>query len=319
MRVLVYVLSFLLALQCMLGCGKGNEESKAKNSAGYTITDGRGKKIHFAKKPERIVTLHYSTDEILLDLVDASRVKAVSRGGKNKTLCNNLEKTTKIPLVVEENVEFMLKNQVDLLIIRENYKKDFITQAEQANIPVAVVKNPKDIEGVRRLVRSMAEIVGEKETGEKLVQEMDKKLETVKKDIVKDAPPKTAMVVSSLGASSLKGSIVDDIFKHANLKNATEKLEVNLPPNGKVRLSQEQIVMCDPDYLLFITFEDLKGGPKVDKAIQEFKSNPSYANLKAIKNNNIILIPMKYTICFSHYIGDNILALSKAVYQKDKQ
>jgi len=308
---------FLVILVLLLCIGCKSENKPITKSYNYTVVDGRGKKIEFSKPPENIVTLHYSTDEILLDLVDNKRVKAVSRSGKNPELCNNLEKAMKIEKIVEPNVEFMFANKVDCLIIRENYDVNFINQAEQSGIKVVVVKNPRTVDEIKGLLRKMAEIVHEKERGEALVKELEDNIKQVSAQIGKLEPSKqkTAMVISGYGATSLRGSIVDEIFKYAQIRNATEKLEGNLPKGSKVRLSKEQIIACDPDCLLVISVNNKKKKEEMS-VVKEFMSDESLKAIKAMRNNEIVYIPMKYTICFSHYIGSNILALSKAVYKK---
>lgn len=308
---LFFILLFILSC---LGCG--NEQKPITKDYGYSVVDDRGKKLTFSQPPQRIATLHYATDEIVLDLVDNSRVAAVSRSGKNPEVCNNLEKAKKISKVVEPNVEFMLANNIDCLIIRENYDKNFIEQAEQAGIKVAVVKNPKDIAGVKQFVRKIAEILQAQEQGEKLVKELEANIVQVTKEIGRVEPEKQkrVMVISGYGASSMRGSIVDEIFKYAQLRNAAEKLELNLPKNSKVRLSKEQIIACNPDCLLIISVN--KANKKAEQeAIEKFKQDEGLRSIKAMRTGQLIHIPMKYTVCFSHYIGKNILALSKAVYK----
>lgn len=314
-RIFKLVLILMLALSCF-GCGE--EKKPITKDYGYKVIDGRGKTISFTKPPERIATLHYATDEIVLDLVDSKRVAAVSRSGKNPEVCNNMEKTSKIAKIVEPNVEFMLANKIDCLIIRENFDQNFIVQAEQAGIKVAVVNNPKDINGVKEFVRKIAEIVHAQEQGEVLVKDLEANITQVVKEIgkVDYDKQKRVMVISGYGASSMRGSIVDEIFKYAQLRNAAEKLELKLPKNAKVRLSKEQIIACNPDCLLVISVN--KANKKAeDEAIQKFKEDEGLKNIKAMKDGQVINIPMRYTVCFSHYIGKNILALSKAVYKRE--
>lgn len=316
MKLLIRMFLIVLVIFSCIGCSK-DKESTAKDKVGYTVVDARGKKISFTKPPERITSLHYATDEILLDLIDNKRIVAVSKSAKNPDVCNNLEKANKIPLIAEPNVEFMLANKIDCLIIRENFDKNFIAQAEQAGIKVVVVANPKDVDGIKVLLRKMAEIVHAKEQGELLVQGMEKNLNEVIAKIGKipAEKQKSAMVVSALGASSLRGTILDEVFKYAQVKNATDKLEASLPSGTKIKLSKEQIVACNPDCLLIISVTRAKN-MNGSSVVEEYKNDPSLSTIKAVKTDQLTRIPMRYTICFSHYIGNNVLELSKAVYKE---
>lgn len=314
MKKIFFVLLSLMFIISVIGCSSKPQE---KNTQGYTVIDGRGKKITFTEKPKRIATLHYSTDEILLDLVDNSRIAALSKSAHEPALCNIPERAAAIKTIAQDNAEFMLGNKVDLVFIRENYRKEAIEGLERANVKVFVTSNPVDIDGVAKFVNQMAEAVGEKEKGYQLVAKMRSEIKQVaEKYKVPVEKQHRAMVFSKLGASSLRGSIVDEVFKYAQIKNATADVELDLPKQAKARLSKEQIVKANPDLILLIDFnyQDIKSGD--DKFKSEVLEDPALSTVQAIKDKNIVLVPMRYTICFSHYIAKNIASLADAVYGK---
>ncbi|MDO4178017.1 MAG: ABC transporter substrate-binding protein [Phascolarctobacterium sp.] len=316
MKKILYAIVCLFTIIAIVGCGNQNNGGK-KTINSYSVVDGRGKTIVFDKKPSRIATLHYSTDEILLDLVDASRIAALSKSAHEPALCNIPDRANVIKTIAQDNAEFMISNKVDLVFIRENYRKETIEGLENANIKVFVTSNPVDIEGVAKFVKQMAAAVGEKEKGDQLVSAMRSEIKKVaEKYKVPSDKQYRAMVFGKLGASSLKGSIVDEIFKYAQIKNATADVELDLPKQAKARLSKEQIVKANPDLILLIdyNYQDIKNGD--DKFKSEVINDPALSTVKAIKNKNIVLVPMRSTICFSHYIAKNIVNIADAVYGK---
>lgn len=76
----VITLILLVVILALAGCG-GNaaDNSKSNLKTAYSIVDSRGKRISFYKKPERIISLHVSTDEILLDMVDSERIYLLAK------------------------------------------------------------------------------------------------------------------------------------------------------------------------------------------------------------------------------------------------
>ena len=77
--LLAAVLVVLLSL-VMAACGQGGGKGTASpGSAGYTVTDARGRTVRLSGKPRHIVSLTYGTDEILLAVAGGKRIAAFSR------------------------------------------------------------------------------------------------------------------------------------------------------------------------------------------------------------------------------------------------
>ena len=170
-------LILLVVILALAGCG-GNDADNSKSNlkTAYSIVDSRGKRISFDKKPERIISLHVSTDEILLDMVDSGRILSVSKGGRERALSHVVDKAKAVNKTTEENIEFMLANKPDLVIIRENFKKDFIDALESSDIKTVVIKNPKRVDDIPDYIMQVAKAVGEEEKGEELIKTFKSRL-----------------------------------------------------------------------------------------------------------------------------------------------
>lgn len=79
----------LLSMLCF-GCGKP-KLAEPEGKPIYTLTDATGTKVSFTKKPERIVSLSISTDEILLDLVEPKRIVALTKYVDDEGISNATE------------------------------------------------------------------------------------------------------------------------------------------------------------------------------------------------------------------------------------
>lgn len=296
---------------CIVSSSKDGEKGN-----GYTVTDARGKKVSFSTKPQRIISLHYSTDEILLDLLPPERILAISKSGREPALSHVVAKARVVQKTTEENLEFMLVNNPDLVIIRENYKKDFIQSLEDAGIRIVVIKNPKSIADIPKYITQVADAVGEPEAGEKLCKSFKSKLNSLPITQVPETAKKSLLIASSQGVRSFKGTIVEDIIKYSQLKSAVNDSSEVIKAESKMLLSKEEIVNANPDIILLIdwSIERISKGDSLLR--QEYMNDMALKDVKAIQNKEVYLIPMKSTICFTHYAYESILDLNKLASQE---
>lgn len=67
------------AVLFMAGCGKPPEiETPASGRGGYSVVDATKTRLDFEHKPQRIVSLGLSADEVLLDMVEPDRIAALT-------------------------------------------------------------------------------------------------------------------------------------------------------------------------------------------------------------------------------------------------
>ena len=98
-KILFLLIMIMSAL--LVGCGAKTQAPSAspEASTAYTVTDDAGRKLSFAKKPSRIVSLTYGTDEILTEVVDTKRIQAYSRwAGDNEISFITKEQAQKVGL-----------------------------------------------------------------------------------------------------------------------------------------------------------------------------------------------------------------------------
>lgn len=101
-----YLMCILLLLSVVIsGCGKTDKITEtAAETQNYTVHDIRGKKITFAKKPERIASSFVYADEILLDLVDHQKIVGLSKWVHDPGLSMGHKQAEDVPGIVENNL-----------------------------------------------------------------------------------------------------------------------------------------------------------------------------------------------------------------------
>ena len=118
MKKILFLVCLLLCL-LLAGCGPQEKNTADSGKVLYTVTDATGTKLSFSEKPQRIVSLNVSADEILLDMVDSKRLAALSLLADDPGICSAGEKVKSVKGRAQgSNLESVLAMQPDLVIIQ---------------------------------------------------------------------------------------------------------------------------------------------------------------------------------------------------------
>lgn len=116
------IVLILFVFACILeGCASTRDDVNTTTlNTGYDVVDSTGTKMHFTKKPERIVSLTISTDEILLELVAVERIAALTYLVDDPGISNAVEKSKKVSARLDGNsAEAILALKPDLVIVAD--------------------------------------------------------------------------------------------------------------------------------------------------------------------------------------------------------
>jgi iron complex transport system substrate-binding protein len=294
--------------------GEKKEETAAedKTEAGFplTVKDANGFETILEKKPESIVSLTLGTDEMLLSLVDKSRIRALTIYADDPGISNIAGEVQDIPEKVVSEAERIISLKPDLVFTDTWAKAEFVKQLRDAKIAVYVFKTPSNIEEQRKTVAEIAHVVGEDEKGAKIVAWMDEKLKGVDERLKQLKPEERlrAMDYGEMGSSG-KGTNFDDIIRRAGLVNVVAEAGLDGWPN----LSKEKIIEFDPDIIIVPSWYYDKNNTQESftKAIKEDKA---LSSVKAVKSNRILALPNPHISAISQYVVLGVEDLAKAAY-----
>ena len=150
-----FLLLAMLLCFCILcfGCGKP-KFAKPAGQPLYTLTDATGTAVAFMHKPQRIVSLSISTDEILLDLVAAKRIVALTTYVDDVGISNAVVKAKAVQGRVQpgSNPEGILALKADVILLPDFTNADTIQSLRELQQPVYVYKTPYDVADVRACI-----------------------------------------------------------------------------------------------------------------------------------------------------------------------
>ena len=263
-----------------------------------------------AKKYNHIVSLTLSGDEMLLGLVPENRIAGLSgKINEDKEISNIVDKAKKFPKV-EGNEEVLMSLEPDLIIVADWLSKRITDIGAITGAKVYFYKTPSSYEEQKKLIRDLANLVEEKENGEKLIKNMDDRLKALQNKIAKNykgVKPRILMY-TSFSTTSGKNTTFNDMVKLINGVNVVAEAGID----GFKDISKEKVIELNPDIIIVPIAKKYDNVNKISKL---FFEDSSFKNVKAIKNKKVYFIQYKDITPTSQYMINSIEELAKVVYQ----
>lgn len=257
----------------------------APNGGHAAIVDALGDTLAAANYPERIVSLSPSLTESLFALgVARGRIVGVTR------YCDFPEQAKNCPQVggiVDPSLEAIQRSRPDLVLVTRGNPLETIDRLRALGLNVFALDDRTDLEGVRRMVSTLAAVVGpnDPERANELIQRFWNELRASRawSDSLPEATRPSVLFVDpeNLGWSAGPGSHVHDLIQLAGGTNVVTGAD------PWPRYSSEAVLTANPELLLFA----LPEGMSEADALARFSSEPGMGNLRAVREPRVCYIP----------------------------
>jgi len=295
--------------------GSGEAAAPGAAAAGYplTVTDDAGTSVTLAAKPVRIASLTMFTDEVLLDLVESSRIIAVTTFAADPAISNVTSKAAGIPAKLAMNVEVLVAMKPDLLFVANWTEADKVKQLRDAGVPVYLTSTGVTAADIEAKIARIGQLVGEPAKARKLVESMEARLAAVAKRLANLPADRRLTVVDYTvwGSAQGKGSSWDEIVHRAGLENGAGAIAAD--EWGQVPLSKEKLLEIDPDVLILPgwTYDDPKGA---EAFFAKTVADPVLKALKAVREGRAYRMPENIKTATSQYLVDAVEWLARIAY-----
>lgn len=274
-------LFLLLATILLVACSNSENDKKSndKNATdgSYTVVDDRGKEITFDKVPEKIISLQPSNTEILFELGEGDKIIGATEYDLYPEEAKKIERVSDS---VKTNNERIIELNPDVVFAYTIGGEEQMEQLENAGIKVFVIKAASSIEDIYGDINQIAEVMGIKEKGEEVVQNMKTKLASIqektsklkeKKKVYFEISP--APDIWSMGS----GTYQQELIEIAGVENLYKDQQ------GWFSVTEEDIINRNPDAI--ITTVNYVEDPKA-----EILSRPGWDAITAVKNKEVYLL-----------------------------
>ena len=177
-----------------------------------------------ASKPRRIVSLNLCSDETVLRLADLQNIASVTWLSRSPTNSNVAELSAQVP-VNHGLAEEIIPLDPDLAIAGAYTTRMAVALLKRTSIPVLELDVPKSIDGVRRQYLHMAEVLGERAKGERIVAETDARL--AKLPIAPSTGRPRTVVLNPNGITVGQSTLANEIMSRAGLDNVAASLGID--------------------------------------------------------------------------------------------
>lgn len=265
-------------------------------------------------KPQRVVSLSVSTDEMLLALLGKQRLIAVSPWSDMEAVSCISQEVKDIPYRAQSrNAEAILSLNADLIVAPDYTKAEIIQTLRDSGAKVFVCKTPHSMLEIKEVLRELGTLVGEPAEAEKLIAKMEQRLKFIDEQVKKIPASERVEVlrVQDNGAYYAPHTSFMEVCRLAGMKDATEKLQYDYT----CTLSQEEIVLLDPDVFVIENW-NYDGRHDAKELSRGVLSNKAYSETKAYKTQRAVLLPANHLLTVSQYMVEAVEDMAVAVYPK---
>lgn len=304
----------LLAFSLLLLLGAcAAHQAAAEATYPLNVTDDSGAHLTLRAKPVRIISLTLPTDEILLSLVDPSRMLAVTPLAADPRISNVPALAARVARAMTLTVEPIVALRPDLVFAASWSDASLVGQLRSAGVPVYLMASATSVAAAEEDVTRCALLTGETEKGTEIVARMKSEMAAVESRVNRIPLEKRLRVIddTSFGASMGKGSSWNDIVRRAGLVNAVE----GIAPDewGQVPVSTEKLLALNPDIIIVPGWT--YGTPGDSEAfLRRVMNDPALRGLSAVKAGRVYAMPERLRSCTSQYIVDAVVWLARTAY-----
>jgi iron complex transport system substrate-binding protein len=296
----------LLAVLPFAGCGTSSRQNQTAEGGGAfprTVKAG-DMEINIPRKPEKIVSLGPSNDEILCVLVDEKRIAGLSKFSRDEATSYVAEAARRINVFVDRNAEQVISLRPDLVLAARYTKVDLKALLAEIRTPLIVTSDFRNFADVEANLRLIGRAVGEESRAETVIEEMRRKLEAARTRLRPGSEGLRTLYLAAGNFSSGAGTSIHEILTAAGLKNAAAEAGIK----GHVKLAPEQIMQIDPNLIL------IASGYERDRGFRQALENDAQLSaVRAVKEKRIVEIQARGVLTVSHHVADAVESLVEAV------
>ncbi len=294
---------FILFTLIFISCSKKEVEFKDYSSLNKNteypleFTDNFNSKVYIKNKPQKVLSLTLFTDEVMFGLYDSQDIYAVSYLATNDNFSYVYDKISTNTLIVNSNIEDILRVSPDLIFIAPFLNEDTKNALKLSGIKFYDIKTPHNINQVTNMIANIGIILDKQKEANSLIENMNLRLDKVLEKSSKNTNKLRVLFLSMNGYTYGSDISFDEMASYANVINVASELGIK----GEHKIADEVLLKADIDYIIASEYK-----VSDDEIINFFLKHPVYKNIEAIKNGNIVIFNHKDIMSTSQYLVDTI-------------
>ena len=249
--------------------------------------------------PQRIIPAASGGLDLVIPFADPSRLAAVPE--QASIYASHLEGfgIEEVPRFSRFDVETMLSLRPDLILAHPWQRIEVIQQLHSAQIPIAILPDPKVWAEIREQLLCVASLLGSEDRGLAVVEDLDRRVETLLSEGTA-RQGMTAMVYSNGGTGGWtagEGTTSHEFLRLAGLRNVA----ADGGKKGHMVIEYEELLVLNPDILVVSGRESGRLGSATEDLL---RSVPTLAKLSAVRNGRVLTLPPRlYSATSLHVVS----------------
>lgn len=321
-----------LSMLLLAGCSTGGDSSQpAESTTGttattgpVTVSDASGAEVTISSAPQKIVVLPIWEAEMVIDMIGTDRIVGLSSYIDSEAITACADKAKAVKNRVSSEAEAILAQQPDLVLLDtfNDYDGSLAATLKGAGVTVLTLASPVTFDDIRSRLETVSKAVFAKEAGDKLIAEMNARLDAVKDKVAGVSEPMGVMYYedyySADGTSAGMLCAYGQTSPFNAIAEAAGARNVCTADNYSA-VSKETVVNDWKPGLLVVPsiVYDANGQANDDhgaSVISAIKQDAVLSTLPAVKNDKVIAMTEKYRGSTSHYMAYAVEELAKACY-----
>jgi iron complex transport system substrate-binding protein len=252
-----------------------------------------------AAQPQRIASLNLAADEILAELVPATRLVAVTAAADNPEMSNVVERfPPSIARFSKANLERLIALSPDLVVVSEYTDADFMHALESSGLRAHRMGGLHSLPGIRQAILDLGSAVAEPARARILVARFDARLAELDQRLAGAARPRVLYWSNPFTAGS--GTAIGAVIECGGAVNVGQEIGLT----GIQPLSAERAFTARPDVILLGLSDDLR----------LIREHPLLSKLSAVKEGRLIDLSPHLLATLSQHVSDSCWALAAVLH-----
>ena len=252
--------------------------------------------------PQRVASLNLASDEILADILDPSRLVAVTalvdETGTSNAVGRIPRTIARFPKV---DIERLIALRPDLVVVSEYTDADVLRALQRSGLRVHRMTGLDSLAGFRRALLDLGETVGEKTKAEALARDFDARLAAIDARLKGASRPKVLYWASGFTAGSR--TAFDALIACGGGENAAALKGIS----GITPLGAERAYGVDPDWL-FIGRETTTS--------REIREHPLLSRMRAVKAGHVVEMPTELLVALNHHAVKSCEFMARSLHRE---
>lgn len=259
-----------------------------------TVTDGLGQELLLQTPPQRIFSTGLAMDNLLLSIVDPTRVVAVTRFATDPAMGSYVaDKVTPQMILVDAlSPEYVIAANPDIVLVASWNDPDAVEQIRRLGYPVYTFTAFDTINDALDNLRRVGQISGEEDSAEALINGFNDQYSAISNATAHREAPKV-LYFNSWSSTVGTGTVIDDIIRYAGGRNVVSEAGIA----GWPQIDYEFVLESNPDVIITDSGSDFA---------QALLNDPLLVTVNAVRDGRVYHID--HTGALDHHL---ILAVSQ--------